>query len=406
MKMRYLILATLVAFSFSAFAQSKKASGKKEKESEQEEIVEDDENMVPNGSFEKLADVKALKGFNLLKEQSAPWETPNATSADLFSLDAKSTKCAVPKNDYGFQAPLDGKNYAGFRAYNKDPKKTRTYLQIKLKQRLTKDAIYCVKFNVSLADWSKNGSNNVGMFLSDRKVQNADDASLSFTPQITEKTGKAIVMMDGWETICGTYIANGKEEYIIIGGFGGEDKVKLEKVKKPAGLDGGIVLNEAYYYIDMVEIKEVEAASKCVCGKADARQPDLIYSKASIANPDLKPAQILDNSAVYFALFSNEVPAMFETEIATAANIMKENPALKITLQGHCDAEEAAEAKVKPLYKDLALRRAENVKKALVAAGIEEARIKVETKDNSMPATDRTTPLGKAQNRRVEFVLN
>lgn len=406
MKMNtHYLLALLVAICFSTAASAQKGkTTKKDKETETTElVVEDDENYVPNGSFENLTDPKSLKAPGQIKDVCKPWETPNSTPADVFSSSVKA-KVSVPSNDYGMQIPADGQNYAGFRAFNKDPKKTRTYLQVKLKRRLIKDQLYCFKFQLSLADLSKVGVNNIGMFISDRKVINTDDQTLNFTPQITEKTNKAITNLDGWETICGTYVANGNEEYIVIGGFGAEDKMKQEKAKKPATIQG-VVLNEAYYYIDNIEIKEIKAASQCICGKEDAKVPDLIYSKVAAPDENLTPAEKLDGCSVYFPAYSAEVPAMFDEEISKAAELMKNNASLKLVLQGHTENEEADEAKIKAHLRDLATRRAEAVKNALVAKGVDASRIAIESKDNTMPANTRPTPLSKAQNRRVEFNL-
>src|SRR5690606_24521197 len=109
---------------------------------------------------------KSLKSYGQLTELCQPWMTPNEASADVFAVGTKGTKAACPVNDFGVQEPLSGSGYAGFMAYTKDPKKYRTYIQGKLKTTMVKDQLYCVKMNVSLADLSKYGVNNVGIFLS------------------------------------------------------------------------------------------------------------------------------------------------------------------------------------------------------------------------------------------------
>jgi hypothetical protein len=227
MKKCYFVLALLFTFSVSGFTQTKKPTAKPEP------VVAsgEPENLVTDPSFE-VTDVKTLKAYNQLTTFLKTWMSPNETSADLYNNMVKSTKVSIPKNDLGTEEAFEGSSYAGFRAFTKDPKRTRTYLQGKLKKRLEKDKLYCVRFNVSLADLSKFGVNNVGIFLSDRKIQNAHDNALTFQPQITEKTNKPIVTMEGWETICGTFVGTGKEEYFVIGCFGLEDNLKLEKVKK------------------------------------------------------------------------------------------------------------------------------------------------------------------------------
>lgn len=405
MNIRIYIIAAAIAISGSAMGQGKKPSpkGDKGKGEPKEQVQDDENNFVQNSGFENC-DIKALKMPGQLVDLCTPWGKPNETSADLFAQGVKGTKASVPMNDYGSQDPVTGTCYAGFRAYSKDPKKPRTYLQTKLTKKLEKDKFYCVRFNVSLADLAKFGVNNVGVFISDRKLDNPDDKTITMVPQVLEKTNKAITTQDGWETICSMYIANGREEYIVIGGFGAEDKMKVEKVKKAATVTG-VQLNEAYYYLDNIEIVEVEAKSQCNCGKEEASQPDLIYSKSGAKDPNLKPLQLLDATSIYFAYLSGDMPSMFDADIEAAAKIMTENASTNLTLESHLDNEEFGEAKVKSIYKDLAMRRGDAVKKALVAAGVDESRITVVSKDNSAPANIKDTPMSKAQNRRVEFVI-
>jgi OOP family OmpA-OmpF porin len=400
MRIRYFILGLAVAASTTMAAQTKKNSSK---DKEATSDSNSGNNIVSNPGFE-VGDggIKTLKAVGMLNTFCPEWGTPNKTSADLYHVESKSPKTAAPANDYGTQMPYEGNSYAGVRAYSKDPKKSRTYLQAKFPKKLTKDKLYCVKFNVSLADNSKFAVNNFGVFISDRKIQNANDFALSYQPQILEKTNKVINTTEAWETICGTYLATGNEEYFIIGAFGQDDKLKVEKPKKGSG-STGIAQNDAYYFIDGIEIIEVEANSQCTCGRVQALEPDLIYSRASAKPIDAKPAQIIDATTVWFAFLSTEIAGMFDAELDEVAELLKANAGMNLELTAHSETDEVNEAKINRQYNDIASKRAEAVKQALVERGIAASRITVVSKDNTAPATDRTTPMGKAQNRRVEF---
>jgi outer membrane protein OmpA-like peptidoglycan-associated protein len=240
------------------------------------------------------------------------------------------------------------------------------------------------------------------MFISDRKVQNTNTNALTFQPQITEKTNAAITTMSGWETICGTYLANGREEYIIIGCFGIEADIKLEKVIKPSSQEG-MITPDAYYYIDNVEIIEIVSQGECFCGKKEDKDPDLIYSRASAKNVDMKPGEMVKATSVWFSYLSAEIPSMFEQELLDMAKLLEENPTMKLDLVGHSDNDEQNETKTNKNYIGLAQTRAESVKKFLTDNGVAASRITVSGKDNTAPASDKATPMGKAQNRRVEF---
>lgn len=401
MKIRLIALATAVLFAGSAAAQTTKKPVSKTDKKEEPAPETSNDNLVQNGSFENC-DIKTLKVYGQLKDLAAPWFTPNKTSADLFAQGVKGTKVVAGQNDLGKQDPADGTCYAGFRALTKDPKKVRTYLETKLTKRLTKDQLYCVKMYVSLADLSKFATSNIGVFISDRKIQNGTDYALSFTPQITAKNNPVIKNMEGWELVCGTYIAKGNEEYIVIGGFGEENAMRVEKTKKPAGISG-TVTNDAYYFVDNIEMIAIDAPSQCACGQQEATEPDLIYSRAVAKDINMTPQQYVELTGVYFSSLNAEIPVQFETELDELAEVLKKNASIRINLAGHSTTEEVAEGKINTRLTDLALRRAERVKDYLVSKGVDASRISTESKDDMDPANTRETPLSKAQNRRVVF---
>jgi outer membrane protein OmpA-like peptidoglycan-associated protein len=117
----------------------------------------------------------------------------------------------------------------------------------------------------------------------------------------------------------------------------------------------------------------------------------------------MKPGEIVNSTSIWFSYLSVEIPSMFESELLEMAKLLQANPALKIELTGHSDNDEQNETKTKKVYSGIALRRAEKIKQFLVDNGASAANISVVGKDNTVPATDKTTPLGKAQNRRVVF---
>jgi OmpA-OmpF porin, OOP family len=400
MNIRNLLLAAGLLASLTILAQGKKDKGEKAVTSTQGQ----DDNLVVNGGFEDL-NLKPLKSYGQLVELCTSWLTPNEASADLFATGVKGTKAGAPVNDFGMQEPLSGAAYAGFCAYTKDPKKTRTYIQGKTKSKLIKDQLYCVKMNISLADLSKYGVNNVGVFFSDREISNANNNSLTFKPQVLEKTNKPLIATDGWETICGTYISKGTEAFFIIGGFGEGEQMKTAKIKKPAGITG-TVMNSAYYYIDDIEITPVDAGSQCTCGAAEKREDDVIYSRAGAKTPDMTPEQLINATGVYFPFLSAEINGQFLAELDEIGAIMKSDPNIRLELTGHSETDEINEAKINPGYADLALRRAEAVRDYFTAMGLNENRFSIMSKDDTSPANTTGTKIGRAANRRVVFRKN
>ena len=131
-------------------------------------LTAQEENLVPNGSFEN-GDIKKLKAYGQLEDITTDWFPYTDAPLDLYSTDVKSEKVAVPANSYGYEDASDGVRYAGFRAHTKSPKLARTYFQVRLTDNLAENQLYCVSFDISLSDLSKYAVNGIGAYFSDRK---------------------------------------------------------------------------------------------------------------------------------------------------------------------------------------------------------------------------------------------
>jgi outer membrane protein OmpA-like peptidoglycan-associated protein len=85
------------------------------------------------------------------------------------------------------------------------------------------------------------------------------------------------------------------------------------------------------------------------------------------------------------------------TDVAAA---MKDNPTIKVDVEGHTDSQGNDNFNLK-----LSQRRAESVKKFLVGKGVAADRMKPRGYGENVPLADNRTADGRAQNRRVEFVI-
>jgi len=81
------------------------------------------------------------------------------------------------------------------------------------------------------------------------------------------------------------------------------------------------------------------------------------------------------------------------------AALMKEHQDLKFSIEGHTDGDGDDAYNLK-----LSEQRAAAVKEALATAGVNGARLQAKGMGETKPVSDNTTPEGKANNRRVEFV--
>lgn len=85
--------------------------------------------------------------------------------------------------------------------------------------------------------------------------------------------------------------------------------------------------------------------------------------------------------------------------INTIYQLMTEHPELKFSVEGHTDSD-GDEASNQTLSE----KRAEAVASALIQMGIDRSRLTSKGWGESKPISDNSTPEGKANNRRVEFV--
>ena len=103
---------------------------------------------------------------------------------------------------------------------------------------------------------------------------------------------------------------------------------------------------------------------------------------------------------IHFDLDSAKIKPEYYPEIEKFAKYLKENPDVKIEIQGHTDSLGSAEYNLK-----LSQKRAEAVKKILVEKfGISPDRIIAKGYGESKPIASNDTPEGRAKNRRVIIV--
>lgn len=101
-----------------------------------------------------------------------------------------------------------------------------------------------------------------------------------------------------------------------------------------------------------------------------------------------------------FAKGSTTLLAGAETELDQIARVMKEYPTSKARLEGFTDNRGSAK-----LNKVISERRAIEVKKQLIARGIDPGRIQTLGLGAENPIGNNATLKGRAKNRRIEFVI-
>ena len=124
----------------------------------------------------------------------------------------------------------------------------------------------------------------------------------------------------------------------------------------------------------------------------------------AVGAPDTRNKLITEGKLVtrgiLFDVNSDKIKSESYGVLKEIGTVLKENPAVKVKIIGHTDAD-GDDAK----NLDLSKRRAASVKNALSTEfGIEASRLETDGKGETQPSDPNTTPQGKANNRRVEFI--
>ena len=126
--------------------------------------------------------------------------------------------------------------------------------------------------------------------------------------------------------------------------------------------------------------------------------------RVAVGAPDLRSKLITEGKLVtrgiLFDVNSDKIKPESYGTLKEIAKVLSDNPDLKVKIIGHTDSDGSDESNL-----DLSKRRAASVKNSLAAEfGLDAARMETDGKGESEPAADNSTPEGKANNRRVEFI--
>jgi len=360
-----------------------------------------DENKVPNSSFETLE--TKIKAPGQFMEAVADWETPrDCAAADIYSASAKKEEVAVPDNAFGGSDTQEGENYAGIMVYEERGEiANRMFLATKLSKTLIAGKKYCVKFHVSLADLSKYGINNLGVYLSSSKAKLGDIEDGEIKPQVT-KTGNPILGEMGlWTAVCAEYEADGTEKYLTIGNFAGQDDVLTQKMRRPREFNQPQIRG-AYYYIDNVSvIATSHLDSPCKCEEEEDDPNDrlqVVYTKNVSENMDMGIVQQISHNKIFFKAGKFDLDEQQKQQLATLVEQLNSDSEITLSIEGHCDDGEAE------MYSfDISEKRAIAIKDFLIEEGVSESRLTAMGYSNEEPDAGSGTNQAKAQNRRVEF---
>ena len=157
----------------------------------------------------------------------------------------------------------------------------------------------------------------------------------------------------------------------------------------PKALTPGIKYNSILYYQPTVDEANHYAVSNL---------------RLAVGAPDTRNKLLTEGKWVTHGILFDVNSANIKSEsygtIKEIATVLKENADVKVKIVGHTDADGDDKSNM-----DLSKRRAASVKEFLTKEfSIDETRMEADGMGESKPVDKNTTPEGKANNRRVEFV--
>lgn len=362
---------------------------------------DDPDNLVPNPSFEEYeGNLRRDKQFDLTKN----WTNATDVISELYASDIKSKYVSIPDNIYGKEEAADGSNYAGIVAYSYRGRVSRSYITVQLKSKMKENNLYCIRYKASLAERSRYASNNLGALVTPRRVSQKGTTAITNSDAIVTDGNPTVKQTDGWWEFCKRYAAKGNEQYLTIGNFETDAKTNNETREVSSEYEKGPII-AAYYYIDDVEIRRIEANENCGCADTKIPESKLIYSASVQLNDDMSVTEKVEAIDAYFYQYSAEVVAAEKQTIDRVIELMKANPMMKVQVIAHTDNEEEELAKKETSLITLAEDRAKNVREYIASQGVDRTRVLMDNKGNKEPVSKMSTPISLAKNRRVEFKI-
>lgn len=105
-----------------------------------------------------------------------------------------------------------------------------------------------------------------------------------------------------------------------------------------------------------------------------------------------------------FASGSTEVSAKGKQALLQLAEVLKKNPDISITVEGHTDNVPISTAAIKDNW-DLSVLRGTSIIRILTQAGVDPRQITAAGRGEYLPVGSNASPEGKAKNRRTDIIL-
>ncbi len=341
-------------------------------------------NIVPNPGFEKYASQPlgwTYKGA-VFGEVVKYWFSATTASPDIYGPGVRVPVDWAEKG-FGKEKPRSGKNMAGLTVWGCTNGKPhcREFIEIQMAEPLVVGQTYYVEFWVMPLARSL-FINQIGAYFSVGEIKRTTDELLVREAQV--RADKVVRATKGqWAKVSGYFQAKYEAEFILIGNFT-EDN--LTQTEEPPGVPEPF--NYAYYYVDDVLVKKSPPFLP-----VPVKPDDLSLVK-------LEKGKTIQLKNIYFEFDKDELMPRSTVELNKLLKIMRDHPKLSIEIVGHTDSYGNDAYNL-----DLSKRRAQSVINFLTQNKISATRLKARGEGENNPVAGNNTDEGRAQNRRVEFIV-
>ena len=352
------------------------------------------QNLVSNPSFEEVGNlpIKPNKrnsyefephsGYIPFQRNVKFWFNGSKTTPDLRITDKNRLKdCQKRYKDC--DEARTGKHSVGIITYMKNPNTDtyREYVQIKLKKTLRPGVKTYTELWIRKERQSKLVTNNIGFHFSYHKVYKETEETIGVLPQIN---CDSIISLEhsNWVKIETSFLPEQPFNYLTIGNFFENDKTQHATYEKYSG--SPYIPPYAYYLIDDIRVwQEGDEPEKPII--------DLTKVKKN------EPFQLKN---ITFKTASSELDTVSFKELNRLFSFLEKNPEIKIAIYGHTDDQGNDDFNL-----NLSKNRAKAVFTFLMQKGIPEEQISFAGFGEQKPINSNTTEEGRANNRRVEFLM-
>lgn len=117
-------------------------------------------------------------------------------------------------------------------------------------------------------------------------------------------------------------------------------------------------------------------------------------------NTALESGETMSFASIYFDSGSDVIQPISYTILDNVVSLLAVNSGVTVEIVGHTDSDGSSS-----MNQDLSLRRARSVKNYLIQHGIDAGRLSTSGMGESHPIASNSTSQGKAENRRIDFII-